>query len=275
MIYLALFFTLMLYAVIKIEKIIISSKYLIKKAHIYRHETRVFRIEKRKEIEEYKKSLTHQYYVERNSKDPKIKKMLNEIRYKNMDFFRFEARVLYYGYIVSLLFGVFFTLTGLYKNEFISSLYPNLQPYFKVIYSNFDKYTFNPEAFKVCFCWIFIFSVTYCLFYLIYILKFPRKSILMFEKELVNNSEKIRYLISFGLGTWILSLWLIDSSVGDLQRRLMYGLLSYGFYFIYFASIFFGVIIVLITLKKTILDLLKGINHGRKKFFSFERLFKY
>lgn len=257
MFYLCAFFILVTIIVIQIEKKIISSKYLIKKAHEYRHRTRKERIEKRREIDEYKKSLTHKHYLDHNLKDPTIKKMLNEIRYKNLDALRFEARLFYYGFLVSILFGSVFSISGFYKDEFISSLYPYIQPYFKIIYSNFDKYTFNPEAFKVCFSWIFAFSVIFCFCYLIYILKFPRNSIFKIKKELINYSEKFKYLLSFSLGTWILTLWLNDSTVGYYQQYLFYSLPSHGGYFIYFVSIFFGIMVIFITLKKTVLDLFK------------------
>ncbi|WP_164968105.1 hypothetical protein [Arcobacter sp. CECT 8986] len=47
MIYLIVFFILMLVIVILIEQKIIASKYLIKRAHKYRHKTRAERIERR------------------------------------------------------------------------------------------------------------------------------------------------------------------------------------------------------------------------------------
>lgn len=75
----------MLFIVITIEKKIISSKYLVKKAHKYRHTTRKERIENRKEINNYKDSLTHKYYLDKNLKDPSLQKMIDKNKYKSLE----------------------------------------------------------------------------------------------------------------------------------------------------------------------------------------------
>lgn len=115
MIYLIVFFGLAVLIAVQIEKKIVSSKYLIKKAHKYRHATRKERVERRKEIEEYKKSLTHKYYIDNNLKDPEIKKMLDKNKYKSLNAFRFEARLFYYGFFISILFGFLFTIQDFIK----------------------------------------------------------------------------------------------------------------------------------------------------------------
>ena len=252
MIYLILFFSLMFFIVVQIEKRIIDSKYLIKKAHKYRHATRKERVERRKEIEEYKKSLTHKYYLDKNLKDPQIKKMLNKNRYKSLDAFRFEARLFYYGFFISILFGFFFTITGLYKDEFVSSLYPYIQPYFKVLYSNFERYTFNPLSFKVCFSWIFVFSVLILFFYsfiLINNLKKFKNTIEKFRNEL--NGKKINISMFF---LSIFSLFCIynifnDKNVSFYIEKSFYSFpISFGGYFILIQGIFLSLFLIIIIL---------------------------
>jgi len=262
MIYLIVFFTLMAFIVIKIEKKIISSKYLIKRAHKYRHKTRVERIENRKEINKYKTSLTHKYYLDKNLKDPSLQKMIDKNKYKSLDAFRFEARLFYYGFFISILFGFIFTVTGLYEDEFISSLYPYIEPYFKVFYHNFEKYTFNPLSFKVCFSWVFVFSVFICIFILIYTVIFSSKITRDIEKSTEITKEKIRYLLLFGLSTWILIFYFFqDSSPGDYGERLLYRFpYSYGVYFMYIVACFLGSFTFIITCREIIFSIFRYLK---------------
>ncbi|MFV0562079.1 hypothetical protein [Malaciobacter mytili] len=261
MIYLIVFFALMLLIVIGIEKKIIASKYLIKRAHKYRHKTRKERVERRKEIEEYKKSLTHKYYLDKGVKDPEIKKMLDKNKYKSLDAFRFEARLFYYGFFISILFGFTFTITGLYKDEFVSSLYPYIQPYFKVFYSNFEKYTFNPLSFKVCFSWIFVFSIFICLITIIYSIFNPKNLIIAFKQIQYNIKIKL-FLLSIILINNIIIINFFNKKNIYLWKGLFYGFpFSYSIHFFLitiYIIFFIFFILVLIILMNDIRILLKG-----------------
>lgn len=261
MIYIILFFSIVTLFVIQIEKKIVSSKFLIKKAHKYRHKTRKERVERRKEIEEYKKSLTHKYYIDNNLKDPEIKKMLDKNKYKSLDAFRFEARLFYYGFFISILFGFIFTVSGLYKDEFISSLYPYIQPYFKVFYSNFEKYTVNPLAFKVCFSWVFVFSIVISMIIIIYVLVNPKTLISLFKQIQYNIKIKL-FLLSMILINNIIIIDFFNKKNIYLWKGLFYGFpFSYSIHFSLIAIyiIFFILfILILITLINDILVLLKG-----------------
>ncbi len=252
MIYLILFFILMVAIVIKIEQKIIASKYLIKRVHKYRHKTRTERIERRKEIEEYKKSLTHKYYVDKKLKDPELQKMIDKNKYKSLDAFRFEARLFYYGFFISILFGFIFTITGLYKDEFISSLYPYIEPYFKVFYHNFEKYTFNPLSFKVCFSWILVFSCFMIIIISFYIFKYPQRTIYF---GLIDNTIK-RNLIALGIGCF-LSIFIFHTFNSYHQGYYMkLGLykfpISFGIYFIFIIGFFTSILLPFAVFKQLI-----------------------
>jgi len=263
MIYLILFFSLMLFFVIKIEKKIIGSKYLIKRAHKYRHQTRKERVERRKEIEEYKKSLTHKYYVDKNLKDPEIKRMLDKNRLKNLDAFRFEARLFYYGFVISILFGFIFTITGLYQDEFIRSLYPYIQPYFKVFYSNFDRYTFNPLSFKVCFSWVLVFSVLMGIYIGVYIVIFSKKFITDIERTVETPKDKFKHVLLCGFSIWMFFLFFQDSDPGFYGERALYRLpYSYGMYFMFILCCFAIALIALTICKKILFDMKKGKSNA-------------
>lgn len=259
MIYLILFFSLMLFFVIKIEKKIIESKFIIKRAHKYRHATRKERVERRKEIEEYKKSLTHKHYIDKGLKDPEIKKMLDKNRCKSLDAFRFEARLFYYGFIISILFGFIFTVTGLYKDEFISSLYHYIQPYFKVFYSNFERYTFNPLSFKVCFAWVLVFSVSMCIYIGVYKSIYSKNEIRDIEITMETAHDKIKNSLLFGGGAWILYFVIFqDSNPGFYGERMLFRFPhSYGIYFILTVVCFTEAFLIVITARKIFFDIFK------------------
>ncbi|RXJ69307.1 hypothetical protein CRV08_04675 [Halarcobacter ebronensis] len=263
MIYIFIFSALMIVIVIKIEQKIIASKYLIKKAHKYRHKTRTERIERRKEIEEYKKSLTHKYYVDKKLKDPELQKMIDKNKNKSLNAFRFEARLFYYGFFISILFGFFFTITGLYKDEFISSLYPYIEPYFKVFYHNFEKYTFNPLSFKVCFSWIFVFSVILFSIFTVYYIKTPKDKSLNLKNKYSLKDIIINLIICF-LGICLSYLFFNDSQPGFYTKRIFYNYIySYGIYFLLNSfSLIFLFSLLFLTCNNLIIN---NLNHLKGK----------
>ncbi|QKF82395.1 hypothetical protein [Halarcobacter ebronensis] len=260
MAYFLIFWILMIVLVILIEQKIIASKFLIKRAHKYRHKTRAERIERRKEIEEYKKSLTHKYYLDNNLKDPELQKMIDKNKYKSLDAFRFEARLFYYGFFISILFGFIFTITGLYKDEFISSLYPYIQPYFKVFYHNFEKYTFNPLSFKVCFSWVFVFSVFILIILIAYFIKNPHRYYSIIKDEVDALGSKILlFLFVFVLNRLI--VYLLNKQNFYLGEKIFYGFpTAYAIHFSLILIYFISILSFFIILIKILLDCLEYIK---------------
>ncbi|WP_128988558.1 hypothetical protein [Arcobacter sp. CECT 8986] len=188
--------------------------------------------------------------------------MIDKNKNKSLNVFRFEARLFYYGFFISILFGFIFTITGLYKNEFISSLYPYIQPYFKVFYHNFEKYTFNPQSFKVCFSWIFVFSIILFSIFTIYYIKTPKDKSL--NLKYTNSLKDILTTISMCfVGLYVSYLIFNDIHPGFYTKRIFYNFIySYGAYFLLnsflFMSLFSSLFIICNKLIINNLNHLKG-----------------
>ncbi|RXK01035.1 hypothetical protein CRU98_00860 [Arcobacter sp. CECT 8986] len=204
--------------------------------------------------EEYKKSLTHKYYLDKNLKDPELQKMIDKNKNKSLNAFRFEARLFYYGFFISILFGFIFTITGVYKDEFISSLYPYIEPYFKVFYHNFEKYTFNTQSFKVSFSWIFVFSVLMCIIIVVYCIINPKNIILMLKQIQSKVKVKLVSIILMIIGNYAITSFFNKVNIYS-GKRIFFGFpISYGMYYYGIALYIICTIFIIICL----ISLIKG-----------------
>ena len=179
--------------------------------------------------------------------------MKKKHKISNVDHLRFEMRIFYYSFFSSILFGFTFTLSGLYKDEFISSLYPHIEPYFKILYNNFDKYTFNPLAYKVCFSWILIFTVLNFLIFLVYSFVKQRKMTKEFIKLSILKKEGYIYLIASLGAIWGMYSIFNDESLGSYGAWFLFNFpLSFGLYSAGIFTTFLSVYIIFLMLTHNI-----------------------
>ncbi|RXJ79248.1 hypothetical protein [Arcobacter sp. F2176] len=283
MIYLILFFILMVVIVIKIEQKIIASKYLIKKVHKYRHQARTERIERRKEIEEYKKSLTHKYYVDKKLKDPELQKMIDINKSYSLDKFRFESRIIFYFVIASFLFGVVFTLFNLYTESSLDFFVPFFKKLFKVLYKNFYLHTFNPQSYMICFSWIAIFSIFVFVFLLIYSLNNKRSFYFRIKYKNINLKEKI-YSFFFFIFIFIFIYYLFnethlhrskykDSAIFIYLYSFPFGFLGQAFLLSAIWTSVFAQFLIMKLLFSDFLTYIKNIKEDSKKTSKMENRF--